>query len=394
MREVAVLGVGMHPWGKFPGKSFVDLGVDATLRALKDAGVEWTDIQAVACGIWPWGGMPGQLAGHELAAVMGETGVPIINVSNACATAGSTFRAAHQMIALGVYDIALAVGLDMSPEGFFPAVGGTEDINDRDFLRWRMAGVSNPAFWALECRRRMEEYGTTETQLAKVKVKNSKAGAINPNARYRRKFSLEEVLLSPMVCDPLRLFEICATSDGAAAMVLCSMDIAKQRTSKPIRIAAATLGSSLFGDATTRIPFLSGRAQALAPKLSESAVAVKTAYEQAGLGPEDLDFVELPDNSSWHELVYSEIVGLCKPGEAERLLDEGVTELGGKIPVCPSGGVSSFGEAVAAQHLAMVCELVWQLRGESGARQVPNARVGLAQSYGAQGNSATIILTT
>jgi len=294
------------------------------------------------------------------------------------------------MIASGLCDVALAVGLDTSPEGFFP--GLSEDPREIDFLRWRMAGVSNPAYWALECRKRMAEYGTTELHLAKAKVVASKHGALNPNARYQKEFTVEDVMNSPMVCDPLRLYEICATSDGAAAAVVCNMDVARRYTTKPITVAAVSLASSQYGDATIRVPLLSAPATALAPLLSESVVAAKMAFEQAGIGPEDVDFVELPDNSSWHYLQYIETMGFCSPGEAERLLDEGATQIGGSLPICPSGGSASFGEAVAAQGLAQVCELVWQLRGQAGARQVEGARVGMSEVYGAQGNNSAAIL--
>lgn len=394
MREVAIIGVGLHKWGKFPQKSWVQMGVEATVMALQDAGVKWTDIQTVACGSMPWAGSLGLRAGNVLAEVLGETGVPIVNVQNACATGGSVLRTAHLMVATEVCDLALAVAVDKSPTGFFPslAVLSEEPSPPVDIIRWSV-GLPNPGYWALECKKRMERYGTTEVQLAKVKVKNSKNGSTNPNARYRKAFTLEEVLLSPMVCDPLRLYEICATSDGAAAVVLCSTDMAKKLSSnKPIKIAACSLSSGEYGDPTIRIPLLSTTARPTAPILSESALAAKRAFEQAGLGPEDVDFVELPDNSSWHELQYLETMGFCKEGESERLLDSGETEIGGRLPVCPSGGFSSFGEATTAQGLLQIHEAVLQLRGQAGARQVKDAKVAMCQVYGAQGNNSAAIL--
>jgi len=390
MREVGILGTGMHPWGKFPEKSYVELGVYACQMALKDAGIKWTDIEAIASGSYFWGGMAGLHAGHQLAAAMGETGIPIVNVANACATATSALRQGWMMVASGLYDIVLVVGLDKSPKGFFP--GLSEQPDDVEFLRWRMVGASNPAYWAMECRRRMEEFGTTEEDLARIKVKASKVGSLNPNARYRKNFTLEEVMNSPMVCYPLRLYEICATSDGAAAVILASMKKVRQHTTKVIKLAAASLASPQFGDASIRLPLLSFPSEAKAPHLSESAMAAKKAYEQAGIGPEDLDLIELPDNSSWHELAYMEIIGICKEGEAEGLLRDGETELGGRIPVCPSGGANSFGEAIAAQGLLQVCENVLQLRGEAGARQVKDAKVAYSQVYGMLGNNSAAIV--
>lgn len=261
-------------------------------------------------------------------------------------------------------------------------------------MRFKAVGATNPIYWALDCRRRMEECGTTERHLAMVKVKNSKHGSLNPNARYKKVFSLEEVLNSPMVSDPLRLLEISATSDGAAAVVLCNLDKAKKYNDKLINIEACPLSSGQFGDPTVRIPVLScvAKPKAKAPLISESVQAVKAAYKEACIGPDDLDLIELPDNSSWHELVYTECILQLSEGEADRMLEKGETQIGGKIPICPSGGISSFGEALAAQGLAQTCELVWQLRGQAGPRQVENAKVGLTQVYGAQGNNSCVVL--
>jgi acetyl-CoA acetyltransferase len=392
MREVAVLGVGMHPWGKFPEKVFVDLGVKAVNDALDDAGIAWPGVEGVASGIYIWGGASGFVSGQQLARALGETGIPITNIYNMCATATAAFRVAYLMVAAGECDIALAVGLDVSPKGFYPAVG--DDPTDVDIVRWKMTGITNPACWAIECRKRMEAYGTTETHLAKAKAVVSRYGALNPMARYKKEYKVDEILKSPIVCDPLRLYMITATSDGAAAAVLCSMDVARKHTTKPIIVAAASVGSCQYGDTTLRLGVVSAPAKAQAPLISESAAASRMAYKQAGIGPEDIDFVELPVNSSWHYLQYLETLGFCGPGEADHLLDEGATQIGGRIPVCPSGGVASFGEAIAAQGLAQVYEVVSQLRGRSGARQVEGAKVGMAQTYGMLGNSGTVILKT
>ncbi|MBA7668582.1 hypothetical protein ES703_76695 [subsurface metagenome] len=393
MKEIAIIGVGLHPWGKFSEKPWTQMAVEVAREALQDAGVKWTDIQAVAAGSQLWGGRKGIYAGNYFAEVMGETGIPIVNVNNACATAGSAIREAYMMIAAGSCDIVLAVAADKSAKGFFPSlpVYHDEPMPSIDILRWNL-GFPNPIYWALECRKRMERYGVTDIHLAKVKAAVSKYGALNPKARYRREFTVEEVLNSPMVADPLRLYEICATSDGAGAVVLCSMDVARKHTTKPIRVAASSLGSGQYGDPTARIPSLSSTAIPTAPIISESAMAAKAAYEQAGIGPEDIDFAELPDNSSWHYLQYLETMGFCKEGESHHLLDEGATLLGGRIPVCPSGGFSSFGEATSAQGFAQVYEIVYQLRGQAGARQVEGAKVGMGEVYGAAANNAALIL--
>lgn len=391
MRDVAIIGVGIHPWGKFPNKSFVSMGIEAVTNALKDASMEWSDIQAAVSGCYVFDGMGGLLSGHSLAAVLGETGIPITNIWNVCATATSSFRTAYQVVASGEQDICMAVGVDISPKGFLPVIGG-ENPTDCDYLRWKMMGITNPGYWGLECRKRMERYGTTEQHLAKAKVACSKHGVLNPNATYRKVYNEEEVLNSPMVADPLRLYMICATRDGAAAVILCSADMAKKFTSKPVIIAGVGLGSALNGDPTARLGLLYAPAETTVPMLSESYMGSRMAYKRSGIGPEDVDFVELPDNSSWHYLQYLETLGFCGPGQAEQLLVSGETMIGGKIPVCPSGGVASFGEAVAAQGLLQIFEVVLQLRGQCGDRQVQGAKVGMAQTYGMLGNSASAIL--
>jgi acetyl-CoA acetyltransferase len=389
--DIVVAGIGAHPWGKFPDKSFIDLGAHAVRAALEDSGVQWTDIPAVVSGIYVWGGTDALNAGSAIAGRLGETGIPILNVFNMCATATSAFRSAYHVVASGEQDMCLAIGVDVSPPGFFGFMG-KPDPADGDYLRFRMVGVTNPGYWAMEARKRMEAYGTTERHLALAKVACSKHGSLNPDALFKKVYSVEEVLASPMVCDPLRLFEICATRDGAAAVVVCTAKKARQLGADAVRIAGVGLGSSLFGDPTLRLGTLSAPSNGTAPLLSESYTAAQMAYSMAGVGPEDVDFVELPDNSSWHYLQYLETLGLCSPGGADKLLETGETLIGGGIPVCPSGGASSYGEAISAQGLLQICELVTQLRGKAGARQVEGALVGLSQTYGQLGNSSTAIL--
>ncbi|NMA92537.1 MAG: lipid-transfer protein [Firmicutes bacterium] len=392
MREVYIIGSGLHPWGKFPEKNFVEMGAVAVDRALQDAGVRWEEIQAIMSGILIYGGNAGHLSGQYIESVFGETGVPVVNVYNACATGSAAVRMAYNSVAAGEVDTAIAIGVDFSPKGFLSAKSD-DPRQDRDVLRWYMAGMPNPVYWALECRKRFENYGDTPEDLARVKVLLSQYGAENPNARYKKRFTLEEVLHSNMVCDPLRLFEICATSDGAAIVIISADRQKIKAADKPVKIAATTMGSAIYGDPTIRISALSSPAVAEAPLLSESYSASRQAYEKAGLGPEDIDLLELPDNSSWHYLQYLETCGFCGEGEAAALLRSGETEIDGKIAVCPSGGFSSFGEAIGAQAIWQIVEVANQLRGRAGTRQVKNARVGMAQTYGLMGNSGTTILT-
>ena len=288
MTDVIVAGVGLHPWGKFPHKSWVEMGAEVALGAVAEAGMEWTDVEAMVSGAMQWGGSTGMRSGNTIAAALGETGVPIANINNACASGGSLMRAAYAMITSGMHDSVLVIGTDKSPKGYFPSVPvlADEPRPPVDMVRWQV-GVPNPAYWALEMRKRMETYGSTEEHLAQVKVKNSRHGSLNPYARYQKAFTMEQVLASPMVCDPLRLLEICATSDGAAAVVLVSGDKARRLGTRPlVKVAACSLASGEFGDPTIRIPLLSATSDeaATAPLLSESRLAAQKAYEQAGLG--------------------------------------------------------------------------------------------------------------
>lgn len=392
MRDVYIIGVGVHPWGKFDDKTFIQLGEVAVAEALKDSNAEWKNIQAIMSGILIYGGNAGHLSGQYIESMFGETGVPVVNVYNACATGSAAMRMAYNSIAAGETDTALAVGVDISPKGFLGAKSNDPKA-DRDVLRWRMTGMPNPVYWALECRKRFQKYGDTPEDLAAVKVLLSEYGSKNPNARYKKTYTLEQVLNSLMVCDPLRLFEICATSDGAAAVILSADPKLIANAVKPVRVAATTMGSAIYGDPTIRISALSAPSKAEAPLLSESHSASRQAYEKSGIGPEDIDVLELPDNSSWHYLQYLETCGFCGEGEAAQMLRSGATKIGGKVAVCPSGGFSSFGEAIGAQAIWQVVEASNQLRGRCGERQHPNAKVAMAQTYGLMGNSGTTIMT-
>ena len=254
--------------------------------ALKDAGITWKDIEIVVSGSQNWGGRKGIYAGSYIDEVMGYTGVPTMNINNACATGGTCIAVAAAMVASGQADIVLAVAADKSAKGFFPFLPPyhEEPVPADDTMRWLM-GLPNPVYWALECRKKMEKYGITDEHLAMVKVATSKHGAINPAARYKKEFTLEEVLASPMVCNPLRLFEICATSDGAGAVILCNAKKAKQFTSKPVHIVGSGLGSPLYGDPTTRIPVLGFQPKEGMPIISESWVAARSRVRGRRHGP-------------------------------------------------------------------------------------------------------------
>jgi acetyl-CoA acetyltransferase len=391
--EVAVLGVGMHPWGKW-GKNFVEYGVVAARQALADAGLAWTDIQFVSGADTVRNGYPGYVSGATFAQALGWQGAQVTSAYAACASGATALDVARNRILAGVCDVALVVGADTTPKGFLAPTGGDRP-DDPDWLRFRLLGATNPTYFAFYARRRMEVFGATDADFAKVKVKNAKHGLSNPNARYRKEVTEEEVLASPMVADPLRLLEICATSDGAAAVVLSSMEFARRRGSGgSVRVAAVSTATPRFPNTVIEMPnFATDSAAAVGPpELTFRDSIAAEAYAQAGVGPDDLDLAEVYDLSSALELDWYENIGLCKPGEAERLLHDGDTTIGGRIPVNPSGGLSCFGEAVPAQALAQVCELVWQLRGQAEGRQVEEARVGLTANQGLFGHGSSVIV--
>ena len=391
--EVAVLGVGMHPWGKW-GRNFVEYGVHAAHEALADAGLRWTDIQLVSGADTIRNGYPGFVAGASIASALGFSGARVSSAYAACASGATALDVARAQILAGIVDVALVVGADTTPKGFFAPVGGDRP-DDPDWLRFRVLGATNPAYFALYARRRMDVFGATDADFAKVKVKNARHGLHNPNARYRKEVTEEEVLGSPMVADPLRLLEICATSDGGAAVVLSSLEYARRHgAGDPVRVAAISTVTPRFPNTVIEMPNFatdSAVATAVPPVAFRDSIAA-AAYEQAGVGPEDVDVAEVYDLSSALELDWYENIGLCKEGEAEGLLHDGDTTLGGRVPVNPSGGLSCFGEAIPAQAIAQVCELVWQLRGRAEGRQVEGARLGITANQGLFGHGSSVIV--
>ncbi len=391
-REIAILGAGMHPWGKW-GRNFVEYGVKAAQDALKEAGVEWKDIQFVSGGDTVRNGYPGYVAGATFAQALGWTGARVASSYGACASGAQAIDNACAQIQAGFCDVALVVGADSTPKGFLAPQGGDRPT-DPDWLRFRLLGATNPTYFALCARRRMDLYGATDRDFAKVKVKNARHGLNNPYARYKKEVTEDEVLASPMVSDPLRLLEICATSDGGAALVLSSMEFARKRTTNPVTITAVSTTTPRFPNTIIEMPnFSTDSAAAVAPpKLTFKDSIAARAYEEAGVDPSDINLAEVYDLSSALELDWYEHIGLCKPGEAERMLNDGDTTIGGRVPVNPSGGLACFGEAVPAQAIAQVCELTWQLRGQADGRQVEGARLGVTVNQGLFGHGSSVIV--
>ena len=376
MREVYVLGVGLHRFGRFGDKDVIEIGREAVVEAVRDAGISWREVEAAYCGTV----FAGPMAGNKVLARVGLTGIPIMNVEDACASGGAAIRAAYQAIAGGFCDVALAFGLEKMPRGF---IAGNPD----DWFA-KLGLAVNPQYFALKARWHMANFGTTEDQLVRVSVKNHRNGANNPYAMYQKRMSFNEIANSAMVNDPLRVLMLCAPNEGGAAIVLCTKEFARQHTTKLIRLSAALLKSPLYG--TAEVPHISLSTRVEAPTVTMTAS--KEAYEAAGVSPDDLDLVELQDTDSASEIIYTEELWLCERGDGGKLLDEDETEIGGRIPINVSGGLLSKGEPLGASALAQVAEVIWQLRGEAGPRQVANARLGLTHVYGALGNCAISIL--
>ncbi|NUR61180.1 MAG: lipid-transfer protein [Catenulispora sp.] len=390
--SVAVLGVGMHPWGAL-GKSFVEYGLVAARAALADAGIGWRDVQLVVGGETIRNGYPGFVAGSALSQALGWQGAPVASCYAACATGAQALSTARAHILAGLADVVLVVGADTTPKGFFAPVGGDRP-DDPDWLRFRLLGATNPAYFGLYARRRMAIRGTTEADFAAVKVKNARAGSLNPYARFRAEVDAETVLNSPMVSDPLRLLQICATSDGAAAVVLASEEYARRKQRDAVRIRAISAITPEYPRTVPDFPYLASDSAAISPPASRTfrESLAWSAYESCGLGPEDMDLAEVYDLTTAMELDWYEEIGLCAAGEAEKLLHDGATALGGRVPVNASGGLSSFGEAIPAQAIAQLCELTWQLRGDAGTRQVAGARAGVAVNQGLFGHGAAMVV--
>src|SRR5215212_1231947 len=384
----------MHPWGKW-GKNFVSYGVHAARAALADSGRAWTDVDLVVGGETVRNGYGGYVAGATFAQALGWNGARVATSYAACATGAQALDTARARILAGLSEVALVVGADTTLKGFLAPNAG-ERWDDPDWLRFRLLGMTNPAYFALYARRRMDLYGATPADFAAVKVKNARHGLHNPNARYRKEVTVEEVLGSAVVADPLHLLDICATSDGGAAVVLTSVDYARRHgIADPVRINAISTVTPSFPNTVLDMPNLSTDPTGAAgdgERTFKESIG-QAAYDEAGVGPEDVDVAEVYDLSTALELDWIEDLALCKTGEAEQLLRNGDTTIGGRLPVNPSGGLACFGEAVPAQALAQVCELTWQLRGQAEGRQVEDARVGITANQGLFGHGSSVLLS-
>ncbi len=400
MRRVAVVGAGMTKFGKHMDRSLKSLGREAVEAAMKAAGVDMPQIEAAVVGNATAGLITGQemIRAQVILRDMGFGDIPMINTENACASSSTAFHLAWMYVASGMYDCVLALGVEKlyheEKRRSFQAIGSAVDMEAiQDLIkataaRGRSEGEAKAAgdggekgggagesrsmfmdFYAAGAREHMKRHGTTAIQFAKVAVKSHKNASMNPYAQYREQYTVEEILNSPMVAEPLTRLMCSPIGDGAAALVLVSEEKAKQLTTKPVWVTASILGSG-----KDRAPGEPGVTTRMAKK----------AFDMSGVGPEDVDVIELHDASAPAELIEYEELGLCKVGEGGKLIEEGATEITGRIPVNPSGGLLSKGHPIGATGCAQLVEIYWQLQGECGDRQVKggNAKVGLTQNGG------------
>jgi len=375
VRAVEIAGIGLHPFGRFDGKTVTEMGVAAVRQALADADVDRRGFQAAFCGT----AYSGVAAGHRVLDALGATGGPIVDVEAGCASGGAAVMMAAAAIASGQYDTVLVFGMEKMPKGI---------IRSSFFAPWQEeAGLSPaPAYFALRAQRLMRESGVTKDHLADVVVKNRGNGVHNPDAMFRKEATAEDVLASRLVCEPLHLWMLCSPNEGAAALVLRAAS-----TSGGVRVAAAALRSHLPGNVLSEATPMSGLVDD--DVTPATTLAADAAYAQAGVGPDDLDVVELQDTDAARELLSYEELGLCPIGGAAKLLDEGATRMDGRLPVNPSGGLLSKGEPLGASALGQLVELTRQLRGDAGPRQVAGAKAALGHTVGRGANASVVILT-
>jgi acetyl-CoA C-acetyltransferase len=380
VNDVAIIGIGLHPFGRFGDKTPFQMAADAVEDALVDAGITWSDVQFAVGGSWE----AAQL--DPITSLLGLTGIPFTNVFNACATAASTIDQAAAAIRLGRFDIGLAVGADKHPRGSFKA-----DPARMGMPQWygENGQYVTTKFFGMKINRYMHDHDISPTTLAKVAAKNYRNGSLNPKAFRRNPLSVDEILASPMLNHPLTAYMFCAPDEGAAAVVLCRADLASRFTDAPVFVKATEIRTRNYGAYEVNTTWA-----AVDEDVSPTVYASRAAYEAAGIGPEEVDVIQLQDTDAGAEVIHMAENGFCVDGEQEKLLAENATEIAGPLPINTDGGLIANGEPIGASGLRQVHELVAQLRGQAGDRQVPGEpRVGYAQVYGAPGTAAVTILS-
>ncbi len=378
LRNVYIAGAGITKWGVYPDKYGYEHASEAIVDILDDSGFQWNQVEAAYCGSV----YQGTASGHQAVKELGFNGFPVVNIENACSSGSSAFRLGYQAVATGLYDAVLVFGMEKMPTGPIPSTA---------FQPWQLKLGFNvqPANYALESMDYMEKYGATVEDFARVTVKNRQHGALNPNARFQKPVTIEEVLISRDVAKPLKLLHSSPLADGAAGFLLCCNEKLIHK-SKAVLIASSVLTSSPYGEAV----YMSGiiGSAKFPPQEGTVEMSARMAYDIAGCGPSDIDVVQAYDTMAPAELWDIEKLGFCAPGEAPGLLKQGYFNLGGKLPVNTDGGLMARGHALGATACGQIYEIVMQLRGTAGARQVPGAKVGLCHAMGAGPNSSVTIL--
>jgi acetyl-CoA acetyltransferase len=380
MHDVAIIGVGLHPFGRFADTSAIEMGAHAARVAMKDASIGWRDVQ------FAFGGSYEVDNPDAVVNLLGLTGIPFLDVYNGCATAATALSLAASTIRSGQHDIGMAIGMDKHLPGAFSA----DPVNYSLPSWYGETGLFlTPKFFAMKIQRYMHEHGITDQTLARAAARAYRNGALNENAFRRSPLTEEQILESRMVNDPLTQYMFCSPDEGAAAVVLCRADLARQYTDRPIYLRASEVRTRRVGSFEVHTPSFSAE-RAPAPTVDAS----KAAYEKAGIGPEDVDIVQLQDTHAGAEVIHLAENGFCKDGEQERLYADGSTEIDGSLPVNTDGGLIANGEPIGASGLRQIHELVLQLRGFAGDRQVPGEpKVGYAQLYGAPGTAGVSIVS-
>jgi len=366
MGDVYVIGIDMIKFGRFPDKTVPQLGATAALLAMDDAGLTIQDMQALYCGNL---GQASAMVGQRILQEIGQTGIGVVNCANACATGATAFREAWMSIKAGVNDVVLAVGVEQMGKGLLGGGGGASGISKEGLL----GSGTMPAVFAEAGMEHSRNYGTTFEQFAKVSVKNHHHSTLNPKAMYQIETPLETVMNSEMISYPNTKLMCSVNVDGAAAAVLVSEKKAKELgMARAVRVKASILTSDPYSDRDLVMPDVN----------AVTRRAAKEAYEMAGIGPNDISLVELHDCFATAEILHYENLGLCKDGEAGRMIDDGEVALGGRIPVNVSGGLLSKGHPLGATGIANIYEVSTHLRGEADKRQVEGARFGMTHVIG------------
>jgi acetyl-CoA acetyltransferase len=388
--DVAIVGIGIHPFGRHDGVTGAAMGAYAVRQALRDAGLAWRDVQ-VAYG----GSLASMLPGGEgsqsgtpdtLVNELGLTGLQFVNVVNGCATAGSALQSAVLAIRSGAFDVGLAVGFDKHPRGHFNADPATAGLP-----HWygELGFMVTTQFFAMKIQRYLHDFAISKDTLARVAAKNFRNGARNPNAWRRKPFSEDEILASRMLNEPLTQYMLCSPDEGAAAVVVCRADLAHRYTDRPVFVRGVAVRTRRFGTFEVFAPWLP-----VARADSPTVDASRAVYEEAGIGPGDVDVVQIQDSEAGAEVMHMAENGFCADGDQEQLIADRVTEIGGRLPINTDGGLLANGEPIGASGMRQIHEIVLQLRGDAGERQVPgDPRVGYTQVYGAPGIGACTILT-